>query len=87
VEIDKTQLVLKPNKLIPDTDFKKEWLEELTKNNPNQYFLFFENEPANIKAIQHLQPIIKVIFFESTHSGKEKPPSDLPKIKNFKILV
>jgi hypothetical protein len=87
VEIEKTQLVLKPDKTLIDTEFKKNWFEEFIKNNPNRKFLFFENEPMNIQAIRHLHPIVKVIFFESTHSGKLDAPTDLPKIQNFKILT
>lgn len=85
IETAKAQLILKPDKNMVDTHYKKDWFEQIIKVNPDTQFLFFENEPLNIEAVRHLHPVVKVIFFDSTHSGKLDSPTDLPKIQNFKV--
>jgi hypothetical protein len=84
VEKERVELVLKPDKSIQDTEFKKKWFEDLIKIHPEAQFLFFENEPLNIAAVRHLEPHLKIVFFESTHSRKMEAPKDLPKIQHFK---
>lgn len=85
VEKDRAQLVLKPHKSIQDTEFKKDWFANLVSKHPQIQFIFFENEPLNIEAVRHLQPHIKIVFFESTHSRKMEAPKDLPRIQNFRF--
>lgn len=85
VATEKSQLVLKPDKTLIDTEFKKAWFENKIQQHPQLQFVFFENEPVNINAVRHLHPKLQIIFFESNHSGKAPSPEDLPKISHFKL--
>ncbi len=87
---DYSNLALKPNKDILDTNFKRDWFLNLIKNkleNNKIEVLFFENEPVNLHEIKTHLPQIKLIFFDSTHSGKMNSPNDLQVIKSYKVQL
>jgi len=77
-----TRLVLKPNKVMDDAEFKTNWFANLPENSYADIW-FFENEPVNIHHLRKQQPHVNVVFFESTHAGKAAPPEDIPKIMHF----
>jgi hypothetical protein len=76
------KLVLKPFKEMDDAQFKCDWFKSLDINDYSKIFLF-ENEPVNINLIQNVLPEIEMVFFDSTHSGKEPPPSEINTIVNY----
>ncbi|MFP5518495.1 MAG: HAD family hydrolase [Bdellovibrionia bacterium] len=80
----KAELILKPHRSLIDADFKAEWF----KNHPlveAHEFYFFENEPVNLNRVSEITPQVKLIYFDSTHSGKEEPPSHATVISHYKI--
>lgn len=80
----RAELVLKPQKGLNDAEFKSDWFA----NVPTEKFArtwFFENEPVNVNFVRLQHKHVEIVYFESTHSGKEEPPSDLPKVINFLI--
>ncbi len=83
--IDRTaQLVLKPQKGMDDAQFKSDWFAEVPKNVYERIW-FFENEPVNVNLVRRQHGHVEIVFFDSTHSGKEEAPSDLPTVINFLI--
>lgn len=82
VSTDRVELALKPLKGADDAQFKKEWFLKIP---PEKYknIWFFENEPLNVNEIRQHFDHIEIIFFESTHSGKATPPTDLPRIFHY----
>ncbi len=81
IDSQNAKLVLKPNKELDDAEFKRDHF--LTVHLAGQPIWFFENEPHNIHLILRDCPYVKIIYFESVHSGKSDPPLGLPTIKNF----
>ena len=93
-------LALKPHQGEDDALFKSNWFKKLV-NEPKapagaalagkpetpakQDIWFFENEPVNISLVRKEHPHVKIVFFDSTHSGKETAPKDLPVIQHYKI--
>jgi hypothetical protein len=77
-----TQLILKPHKDLDDAEFKTNWFAALPNGKYSQTW-FFENEPVNIHHLRKQLPDVNVIFFDSTHAGKAKAPTDLPAIMHF----
>ncbi len=76
--VDEKNLIMKPNSQRHDEDFKPEILKtHLTDSRP---IWFFENEPVIIHRVRALLPSVKIIFVDSTHSGRAEPPLDLPRI-------
>lgn len=76
------QLVLKPQQGMDDAAFKSDWFAELPEGK-HQKIWFFENEPVNVNLVRSLHKHIEIVFFDSTHSRKETPPMDVPRIINF----
>lgn len=75
-------LVLKPHKSMNDARFKTDWfLQE--KNLNYDHIYFFENEPVNVHLVIKECPKVEVIFFNSAHSGKAQPPTDIPHIMDY----
>ncbi|MCK6598653.1 MAG: HAD family hydrolase [Bdellovibrionaceae bacterium] len=69
-------LVLKPQKEMDDAQFKCDWIKSLNLKEYSKIYLF-ENEPVNINLIKKELPEVEMVFFDSTHSGKEPPPSEI----------
>lgn len=82
VDEHKARLVLKPLKGMDDAQFKSDWFAEIPSNKYKKIW-FFENEPVNVNLVRSLHKHIEIVFFDSTHSRKEVPPLDVPRIINF----
>ncbi len=79
---DKAHLVLKPDKVMDDAEFKTDWfLEALSQSYERIYF--FDNEPVILQLMASKCPQVESYFFVSTHSGKAHPPDNLPRLMNF----
>ncbi|MBC85822.1 MAG: hypothetical protein CL677_01480 [Bdellovibrionaceae bacterium] len=72
-------LMLKPTTAIRDSVFKAEVFAQLEKDHSTIWF--FENEPVNINVVQNLFPQVKMIYMDSTHSGREAVSEDTPTIE------
>lgn len=75
-------LVLKPHKDMDDALFKTNWFLALPTDKYANIW-FFENEPVNINRMRLEAQHIDIVFFDSTHSRKEEPPENLPRIMHF----
>ena len=73
-----TDLYMKPQAGADDATFKRDVLINLVADTPNVWF--FENEPVIIKLVREEVPQVRIVFVDSTHSGKESSPEDLPTI-------
>lgn len=76
------RLILKPQAGMDDAQFKSDWFASLP-NNKYKKIWFFENEPVNVNLVRSIHKHIEIVFFDSTHSGKEEAPVDVPRIINF----
>lgn len=79
VNEDRAKLIMKPQKGLDDADFKVAELQKL----PQVHWLF-ENEPKIIHAVEEALPNLKIVFFDSSHSGKAEPKSHWVSIQHFK---
>lgn len=78
------ELILKPKQSLDDADFKVNELKKLLAAGYQEIWLI-DNEPIIINSVIKNLPEVKIIFFDSTHSGKEEVPNELPRITNFRI--
>lgn len=76
--ISEAHLLMKPTDVETDEHFKTLVLKELTPK--FEHIWLFENEPVIIDEVRAKVPAVKIVFVESVHSGKSRPPADLPKI-------
>ncbi|MCB0414025.1 MAG: HAD family hydrolase [Bdellovibrionales bacterium] len=74
-------LILKPFKGMSDSLFKKEVIDEL--KNDHEEIWFFENEPVNTKIVEEHHQDVRIVFFDSVHSGREKTPTHHMTIQHF----
>lgn len=79
---ERAELVLKPHREMDDALFKTNWFLALTEDRYEDVW-FFENEPVNINRMRLEAKHVEIVFFDSTHSRKEQPPVDLPRIMHF----
>lgn len=80
LETDRADLVLKPYKELDDAEFKRDHFNIFPRD---EKIWFFENEPVNIHLVIKDCPHVKIIYFDSVHSGKAPAPEGLPTIRNF----
>ena len=66
-----TMLVLKPDKAVPDFDYKKDTLEELARY--GTVVGVFENEPRNINLLHERFPEAIAFFIDTKHSANAPP--------------
>jgi hypothetical protein len=77
------RLKLKEHKDIEDSEFKSGWFEAAAKTFDPIWF--FENEPVNINKVVTHHPTVKVVYFDSVHSGEQEVfENSAIKIKGFK---
>jgi hypothetical protein len=77
-----SELIMKPNFGIDDSEFKDEALRELRIN--GDAVALFDNEPANFHVFEKNFPEAFLVFFHSNCSTKPaKPVSKLYRIENF----
>lgn len=77
------QLVLKPHAHLDDANFKAEILRQIEAR--YERIWFFENEPVNLNLVARECPNVKLVFIDSTHSGREQPPPALERITHFEV--
>jgi len=80
LEPDRADLVLKPLKEMDDAEFKRDHFKIFPED---EKIWFFENEPVNIHLVLKDCPHVKIIYFDSVHSGKAPAPEGLPTIQHF----
>lgn len=76
-----TRLVLKPKANMNDAHFKLEVIQEAQKTYPHLWL--FENEPVNLNLVERHCPTVRLVFIETTHSGREEVADDLARIPHF----
>jgi hypothetical protein len=69
-------LHMKPDSHRHDAEFKRDTLSQIL--GPTRAGWFFENEPVIINLVRKHFPLLKIVFVDSVHSGREAPPTDLP---------
>lgn len=79
---NQARLVLKPERGMDDAKFKSDWFAELPVNHYSLIW-FFENEPVNVNLVRLQHQHVQIVFMDSTHSGKETAPGDIPKVLHF----
>lgn len=72
------KLILKPQKGMSDSKFKRDVFLDLVKEHTEIWF--FENEPVNLNLIEKELPDIKLVFIDSVHSNREPTPEHLPTV-------
>lgn len=78
-------LHMKPADQDIDEEFKSTWFRQIESRFDEIWF--FENEPVIIQQVRATVPKVKIVFVDSTHSGKAEKPSDLPTIgMDYRIL-
>ncbi len=76
-------LILKPPTDQRDAVFKREVLRNYLKEYGSVWF--FENEPVNLNEVLRELPQVKLVHFDSVHSGHEEPPQEVASIETFKF--
>lgn len=71
VGVTGTMLILKPDRAIPDFDYKKAALDDLARY--GTVVAVFENEPRNINLLHERFPEALAFFLETTHSANAPP--------------
>jgi Predicted phosphatases len=79
---ENAELVLKPHRSMDDAEFKADWFLTPEASAFSKVY-FFENEPVNLNLLKQRASKVEMIFFESTHAGKQQPPIDIPKVMDF----
>lgn len=69
------RVMMKPSDHDSDENFKETRLREMTSR--YEKIWFFENEPVIIHQVRKALPDVRIVFIDSTHSGKADPPTDL----------
>lgn len=73
-------LIMKPIKgSIDDEVFKENEMQKLVEqySDPHHDIWFFENEPVIIERVRKTTPSVRVIWVDTTHSGRAGAPTDL----------
>jgi hypothetical protein len=69
------RIMMKPTEMQTDEKYKEIRLRELVPRYSRTWF--FENEPVIIHQVRNSLPEVRIVFIDSTHSGKANPPKDL----------
>lgn len=78
-----TRLLMKPNKELPDLEYKKKAFEEVAAM--GEVIAVFENEPANINAMHAYFTHATAVFVDTQHSKKPiVPENGIVWIGNYK---
>ncbi len=75
------EVIVKPHLSLLDDQFKLDIVKSKIKDFPN--IVFIDNEELNLQVIHQELPNVKLVLFDSVHSGKGKAPQNIPVIKNF----
>lgn len=74
-DIPSERVMMKPSDHDSDENFKEMRLREMSSR--YECIWFFENEPVIIHQVRKALPEVRIVFIDSTHSGKADPPTDL----------
>jgi hypothetical protein len=72
---DESLLLMKPDAVEPDEEFKVTALKALLPQ--YDHIWFFENEPVIIDAVRKSLPSVQIVFVDTVHSGRAEAPKDL----------
>lgn len=81
MHVEGCELIMKPSRDLDDAHFKKDII--LSLDDDFQSVWFFENEPVNIHLVASECPNVRIVFFDSTHSGQAPPPTEHPIINHY----
>lgn len=80
--VERTQLIMKPDKKLDDAKFKRSVTESIKKM--GKVVAGFDNEPANINLFKKAFPKARIVFLKTRHSPKaEKVQPGIEKITDF----
>ncbi len=74
-------LILKDDNSKSDCEFKRDVLKKYLRDYASVWFV--ENEPVNLNLVYQTLPQVKLVYFDSVHSGREEPPKEAAKISSF----
>ena len=80
-------LIMKPVKgSIEDEDFKEVEMQKIAEKyrEANHEIWFFENEPLIIERVRKATPFVRIVWVDTTHSGRANAPTDLPTVEWLK---
>lgn len=75
------QLILKMDPQEKDEVYKSREIAQLKPKHSK--IVLFDNEPVILNKIREDHPEVELVWFESTHSGRQQPPADVLKISSF----
>jgi len=82
VGVTGTMLIMKPDRAIPDFDYKKAALDDLARY--GTVVGVFENEPRNINLLHERFPEAAAFFLQTTHSANAPPvQSGIVQLKDY----
>lgn len=81
--ISEKNLFLKEDLADKDEEYKAKVLASVIDKKNGKNVFFIDNEPLVLNAIQDNHPSVRLVWFNSTHAGKSKPPNGITTIKNF----
>ena len=81
--ISENNLFLKEDLSDSDDGYKSKTLEKILKQESDKEIIFVDNEPVVLNRVLKDFPSIRLVWFESTHSGKMEPPQEALRIDNF----
>lgn len=76
-------LFLKDDLQDSDEDYKSKELHNILLKSNGKKVWFIDNEPVVLNKIRQDHPLVQLVWFESTHSGKMTPPEGVHSIQNF----
>lgn len=78
---ERIKIKLKPEKSIPDANFKKEYVDSFAEDFDK--IVFIDNEPANLEILTGEYPHLRLVHFDTYHMGKHKVPEEALVVKTF----
>jgi hypothetical protein len=84
---DDARLIMKPYKGSHEDDVYKDlMMQQLIHNLQTKHghlpkMWFFENEPTILHKLKSTTPQVKLIWVDTTHSGRSAPPTDLATVR------
>ena len=81
--IHEQNLILKEDLSVDDEIYKTHTLQRLKDENKDKTIWFIDNEPVVLHQIKKDHPEVKLVWFDSCHSGRMQVPPETPTIKSF----
>jgi hypothetical protein len=81
-DMENTYLITKPEFAMPDTQYKKDALQQIKKYGTP--VIFIDNEPSNVNMFHQCCPDALVVFIETDHSPRQiEVDKNIPWIRSF----